>query len=793
MPTSCSSLTGRRASPAGAKPVSSPGSRASPGGGGGGENPAPGEVRLRGDRSYLITGGLGGIGLEVARWLAETGAGCIVLNGRRPPDTAAEELISGLRESGAEVRIEIADVTDEQAVAGMLGRIDAELPPLAGVIHSVGALADAALTNQDWERFERVLGPKVLGAWRLHRATLGRELDLFVLFSSLAGVLGNPGQINYAAANSFLDQLARHRRALGLPGQAIAWGAWSGIGEAEEQRERIAPRLADSGEEWMAPEQGIRMLARLVREDVGTSVAAFVDWSALPLRAPWLAEVAGREEDQSSADPDDLLRRLGGLVAEERRDELIRFLEEQVVEILRLRSAPSPSAGFFELGMDSLMAVELRNRLNRAFRGAFVVSNTAVFDYPDIARLADHLAGELVGVAPEVPPVPALPAVRARSEERIAIVGMACRFPGAPDAETFWAQLRSGADLVTRGRPDGLFVDAETEAARPFGAYVEGLDRFDADFFRIAPVEAELLDPQQRMLLETSWGALEDAGIAPDGLRGSRTGVYGGFMASDYQAVMAAAADDPSTNIYRSTGIAASTAIGRIAFALGLEGPAIAVDTACSSSLVALHQAAAALRAGEADLALAGGVNAILRWQPTQIFTDAGMLAADGRCKTFDEAADGYVRGEGCGMVVLKRLADAEKAGDRILAVVLGSAVNQDGASAGLSVPNGPAQERVIEEALARAGVEASSVDYLEAHGTGTELGDPVEVQAAAAVYGRGRSPDRPLLIGSVKTNVGHLEAAAGVAGLIKAVLAIRSGEIPRNYSGPFLIACLFA
>ncbi|MDE3261019.1 MAG: SDR family NAD(P)-dependent oxidoreductase, partial [Acidobacteriota bacterium] len=741
----------------------------------------PDELRLRADRSYLITGGLGGLGLEVARWLAEAGAGAIVLNGRRPPDTDAEALIAKLRESSAELRVEIADVTDEEAVAGMLGRIDAELPPLAGVIHSVGALADAALTNQDWERFERVLGPKALGAWRLHRATLDRELDLFVLFSSLAGVVGNRGQANYAAANAFLDQLARHRRALGLPGQAVAWGPWSGIGEAEEQRERIATRLADSGEEWIAPEQGIRTLARLVREDVGTSVAAFIDWAALPVRAPWLAEVAGREEDRTQTAPDDLLGRLGGLAAGERRDELVRFLEEQVIEILRLRAAPSPSTGFFELGMDSLMAVELRNRLNRAFRGAFVVSNTAVFDHPDIARMAEHLEGQLAGVSPELPPMGALPAVRHRGDDRIAIVGVACRFPGAPDAEAFWAQLRSGADLVTRGRPDGLFVDAETESARHFGTYVEGLDRFDAGFFRIAPVEAELLDPQQRMLLETSWAALEDAGIAPEGLRGSRTGVYGGVSMSDYQALITEAADDPSTNLYRSTGATPSIAVGRVAFALGFEGPAITVDTACSSSLVALHQAAAALRAGEADLALAGGVNAILRSQPTSLLADAGMLAADGRCKTFDAEADGYVRGEGCGMVVLKRLADAEAAGDRILALVLGSAVNQDGASAGLTVPNGPAQERVIEEALARAGVEASSVDYLEAHGTGTELGDPVEVEAAAAVYGRGRSPERPLLIGSVKTNVGHLEAAAGVAGLIKAVLAIRSGEIPRH------------
>ncbi|MYI06851.1 MAG: SDR family oxidoreductase, partial [Gemmatimonadetes bacterium] len=718
---------------------------------------------------------------EVARWLAEAGAGAIVLNGRRPPDADAEALISKLREGSAEVRIEIADVTDEEAVAEMLGRIDTELPPLAGVIHSIGALADAALTNQDWERFERVLGPKVLGAWRLHRATLERELDLFVLFSSVAGVVGNRGQANHAAANAFLDQLARHRRALGLPGQAVAWGPWSGTGEAEEQRERIATRLARYGEEWIAPEQGIRTLARLVREDVGTSVVAFIDWSALPVRAPWLAELVGREEDHSSAASDDFLRRFRELAPGDRRDGLIQFLGEQLIEILRLRTAPPPSAGFFELGMDSLMAVELRNRLNRAFRGAFVVSNTAVFDHPDIARLAEHLAGQLAGVSPEMRPPKSLAAVRHGGDERIAIIGLASRFPGAPVAEAFWAHRSSGADLVTRGRPDGLFVDAETESARHFGAYVEGLDRFDAGFFRIAPVEAELLDPQQRMLLETSWAALEDAGIAPDGLRGSRTAVYGGISTGDYETLVAGPGDDPSTNIYRSTGTSASTAVGRVAFALGLEGPAVTVDTACSSSLVALHQAAWALRQGEADLALAGGVNAILTSGATRTFSDAGMLAMDGRCKTFDAAADGYVRGEGCGIVVLKRLADAEAAGDRICAILLGSAVNQDGASAGLTVPNGPAQERVIEEALARAGVEASSVDYLEAHGTGTELGDPVEVEAAAAVYGRGRGPERPLLIGSVKTNLGHLEAAAGVAGLIKAVLAIRSGEIPRH------------
>ena len=374
----------------------------------------------------------------------------------------------------------------------------------------------------------------------------------------------------------------------------------------------------------------------------------------------------------------------------------------------------------------------------------------------------------------------------------MAIVGMACRFPGAADLGTFWERLAAGWDAVRRvpegqARPDGggeqvlleRFTDAPT--APRWGAFIDGIDRFDAPFFRIAPVEARLLDPQQRLLLETSWEALEEAGIDPAGLKGSRAGVFAGIGASDYRDLLSASAGNDLSTFYVATGTASSTAIGRVAFTLGLEGPAIAVDTACSSSLVAVHQAVVSLQRGESDLALAGGVHAILSPMATEIFVKAGMLSPDGRCKTFDAAADGFVRGEGCGMVVLKRLSDAEADGDRIWAVVRGSAVNQDGASAGLTVPSGPAQERVIGEALSRAGLEPSEVDYLEAHGTGTELGDPVEAHAAAAAYGPGRAEDRPLLVGSVKTNVGHLDAAAGVAGLVKVVLAMRHGVIPRH------------
>ena len=746
---------------------------------------------LRQDRTYLVTGGLGGIGCAVAGWLADNGAGAIVLNGRRAPDAEAEEAIDALRRRGVRVEVELADVTDTGAVDAMLARVDEKLPPLGGVIHSVGVLSDAALTNQTWESFQRVLWPKVLGAWHLHRATMDRDLDLFILFSSRVGVMGNPGQANHAAANAFLDQLAGHRRALGLPGQAIAWGAWSEIGEAAEQRERIEQRRAALGGRWFTPQQGIRALERLVRQDATTSVVMSMDWSvfegAFEDRPPLLEDMLSSDDDKPDdvGASDDVLSLLRSAPTVGPEEVLISFLQREVQAVLRLPTAPSPTVGFFDLGMDSLMSVELRNRLNRALSGEYVVSNTAVFDYPNVASLANHLAGELGAGSPQVAEEPAAapqPKEAKTGEDAIAIVGMACRFPGAPNLASFWALLEAEEDAVTDGRRDGelwtgvVGDPAADDAIYRRGGFVDGIDRFDNRFFRISPIEARMMDPQQRMLLETTWQALEDAGIDPDRLRGSRTGVYAGMGSSEYRDVIAANGQE---DLYFGT--SGSMTAGRIAFVLGLEGPAMPVDMACASSLAAIHQASAALRRGEVDLALAGGVNAILSRSLMRFHQDLGMLSAIGRCNAFDASADGFVRSEGCGVVVLKRLSEAEADGDRIWGLVRGSAVNQNGASAGLPVPNGPAQERLIEETLAMAGVAPSEVDYLEAHGAGTELGDSIELRALASVYGRGREAERPLLMGSVKTNVGHTEWAAGMASLIKAVMAMNRGTIPAH------------
>ncbi|WP_419937079.1 SDR family NAD(P)-dependent oxidoreductase [Candidatus Palauibacter sp.] len=765
---------------------------------------------LRGDRSYLVTGGLGGIGIAVADWLAERGAGAIVLNGRRNPDPEAAEAIRALRQRGVTVQVELADMTDQGAIDGMMERIERDLPPLGGVIHSVGVLSDGALPNQNWECFERVLWPKILGAWHLHRATIDRDLDFFTLFSSRVGVMGNPGQANHASANAFLDQLAGHRRALGLPGQAIAWGAWSDIGEAAEQRDRIDRQRSALGGRWFTPQQGMRAFDRLVRQDATTSVVMSMDWDvfeeAVEDPPPMLEDLLSAASEARAADDassEDVLTRLRGTLAAERENLLVSYVQGEVQAVLRLSSAPAPTVGFFDLGMDSLMAVELRNRMNRAFSGTYTAPNTLVFDYPNIAELAAHLAEELGegGEAPAPAPEPA-PEARVQPPERepdggvaddgmvddrtvddgVAIIGMACRFPGAPDLAAFWRQLEAGIDAVTDGRRDagpwhGVAGDpASEDHYSRRGAFLEDIDKFDARFFGITPIEARMMDPRQRLLLETTWHALEDAGLDSARLKGTNTGVYAGVTTGDYRDLAAAMGHG-----HGYLGTTMSVTAGRISFALGLTGPAVPLDMACASSLVAVHQAAAAVRQGEVELALVGGVNAIVWPETTTFMKDVGMLSSSGLCHTFDAAADGFVRGEGCGMVVLKRLADAKADGDRIWGVVRGSSVNQNGASAGLTVPNGPAQERVIEQALAQAGVPAASVDYLEAHGAGSDLGDPIEVQAAAAVYGRGRDEERPLLIGSVKTNIGHLECAAGVASLIKAVFAMNEGRIPKQ------------
>lgn len=405
----------------------------------------------------------------------------------------------------------------------------------------------------------------------------------------------------------------------------------------------------------------------------------------------------------------------------------------------------------------------------------------------------DEFAKKLAGMSPKRLAILAmelqakLDAIEASPSQPIAIIGMSCRFPGgAGTPRAYWQLLREGRDGIGLIPPDRWDVeayydpdpDAPGKMYSRHGGFIEDVDRFDPQFFGISPREAVSMDPQQRLLLEVCWEALEDAARPPDTERGSRTGVFVGITANDYSELLARGGL-ASLDAYSMTGNALNFAAGRLSYVLGLQGPSLAVDTACSSSLVAVHLACQSLRSGDSRMALAAGVNLMLSPVAHVVLSRARMLAADGRCKTFDAAADGYVRGEGCGVVVLKRLSDAMADGDRVLAVIRGSAVNQDGPSGGLTVPNGPAQQAVIRDALARAGVRPHQVDYVEAHGTGTSLGDPIEIEALGAVLGEGRSKDHPVLVGAAKTNIGHLESAAGIAGLIKVVLALQHQEVP--------------
>lgn len=445
-----------------------------------------------------------------------------------------------------------------------------------------------------------------------------------------------------------------------------------------------------------------------------------------------------------------------------------------------------PDASLFDLGVDSLLVLELRRKLSLALGRALPA--TMAIDHPSINAIASFLLEADVIDGVTSPHFSSVPTTAPADGDPIAIVGMGCRFPGGADSPAqFWELLQRGIDAsseVPAGRWDvDAFYDPDPDApGRSYtkrGSFLTGpVDGFDATMFGLSPREAASMDPQQRLLLEVAWEALEDAGIPIEELAGSRTGVFVGINSADYLQLLAA--DGLScVDAYVATGNTSSVAAGRLSYLLGLRGPAIALDTACSSSLVAVHLALQSLRSGESDLAVVGGVNLQLSPATTIGLAKLQALAPDGRCKAFDASADGYGRGEGCGVVVLQRESAAAKRGARIWARLRGSAVNQDGRSAGLTVPNGPVQTQLIADALASAGVMGGDIDYVEAHGTGTPLGDPIEVQAMAAVLGQGRPSDHPLLIGSVKTNIGHLEAAAGIAGVIKVALSLHHQAIP--------------
>ncbi|MEH6633683.1 MAG: SDR family NAD(P)-dependent oxidoreductase [Halopseudomonas aestusnigri] len=745
---------------------------------------------------YLITGGLGGIGMIVATEIAmQTDSVTLVLCGRSALDAETETKLNSLRGLGTEVVYHQLDVSDGDAVDRIVRTIVEYYGALHGILHTAGLLRDGYILAKDDTDINAVLAPKVAGALNLDRSSLALDLDIFVLFSAAAGCFGNPGQVDYAAANGFLDAFATWRN-----GQkdrsghtcAIDWPLWAegGMQISEPLAEAFE---AQSGVQPLSSKSGMEALYRSLSS--GADRLLVLAGNPERLRS-WITSLHKSTEDQPEAVVPNT-KHLKQIVR--------RFLQEGAAEILELDASDlDPRDELSEYGFDSITFMELTNHVNNKFRLDF--APTLFFEYPTIDKVTTFLledalsavqssfesGNDLPTLKPTTvaePKITAAPADKAskQSNRGVAIIGMSGRLPGAEDIDSFWEILSEGRDCISDVPPerwdwrahwgDAAVEPGKTKVKR--AGFIKGIGEFDPLFFGISPREAELMDPQQRLLMTHAWASIEDAGYAPGSLAGSNTAIFVGTAPSGYAKRIEEAGLEMGG--HSSTGSTASVGPNRISYLLDLHGPSEPVETACSSGLVAIHRAIGEIRLGRTETALAGGINCIVLPEVHASFDAAGMLSPDGTCKTFSRHANGYGRGEGAAMVFLKDLEAAERDGDPIHAVIIGSAENHGGRASSLTAPNPKAQASLLKDAIHDAGVDPATIGYIETHGTGTELGDPIEIQGITDAYrdlyneaGHDFIEGRNCGLGSVKSNVGHLELAAGVAGLIKVVLQMR-------------------
>ncbi|MCG6894332.1 MAG: SDR family NAD(P)-dependent oxidoreductase, partial [Desulfobacteraceae bacterium] len=774
------------------------------------EPASPTESPFKAGGVYLLAGGAGGLGFLFARHLAARAKAKLVLCGRSEPKREWMERIRRLKEMGSDAVYLQADLGRSEAVSALVSDIRSRFGPINGVVHFAGVTRDAYILKKTSGEIAAVLAPKVFGTVHLDAATRGEPLDFFALFSSTAAIFGNAGQSDYAFANGFMDGFAQWRESVRKQNRrsgrtvSINWPLWKdgGMKLAEERSGRI---FDATGLKPFPSEEGMAALERiLLGWDGARCLAVFGDPGRI---TDFLDRSFSAKSDSGAAGSTRFPDPTGTSFPETLREKVLVYLTDVIARVLKLPARKiDASVNLDDYGIDSLLV----NRFNDTVEGVLgPIPKTLLFEYQTLHDLTDYLVrtyparwSALLEVSDgDAPPIRAVrppsqgtsPVIASRPREEktdaprdgIAVIGMAGRYPQSPDVDTFWRNLRDGIDCISEVPADRWdnrgFYDPDPDKAAEgkiyckWGGFLEDAYRFDSQFFHIAPRDAELMDPQERIFLETAWHTMEDAGYNRSRWSRFKVGVFVGVTTHSYPLW----GPDSWRNGIRNIPASLPWSIAnRVSYVFDFQGPSMPVDTACSASLSAVHLACESLRNGECEMALAGGVNLYLHPAKYVQMCQSRMLSPKGRCSSFGADADGFVPGEGVGALLLKPLGMARADGDRIYGVLRGSAVNHGGRTTGYTVPNPRAQATLIEAVLRKAGVDPRRISYVEGHGTGTELGDPVEIRGLVRAYARFTTDRQFCAIGSVKSNIGHLESAAGIAGLSKVLLQMKHRQL---------------